>query len=110
VISEWKDNNKTVLEQINWEVERGSSGSRLHLVETDYKHSYKHKNFVKEGCSFYQHNDDINQETNCLFHYLEWGIIYSSIEQNKVKPLTLITVTEVTSVLNILNVPNSIIF
>jgi hypothetical protein len=79
-MSKWKNNIKTVLEQINWEVERGSSGSRFHQVESDYKHSYKPINFVKEERSFYQHNDDLNQETNCLFHYLEWGIIYPSIE------------------------------
>lgn len=47
--SKWKDNIKTVLEQINWEVERSSSGSRLHQVESDYKYSYKPKNFVKGG-------------------------------------------------------------
>jgi len=50
--SKWKDNIKTVLEQINWEVERSSSGSRLHQVELDYNYSYKPKNFVKGGVQF----------------------------------------------------------
>jgi hypothetical protein len=50
--SKWKDNNKTALQQINWEAERGSSGSRLRQVESDYKHGYKPKNFIKGGQFF----------------------------------------------------------
>jgi len=77
--SKWNDNIKTALQQINWVAEWGSSGSRLRQVGSDYKHGYKLKNFIKGGQFFYQLND-LNREDNVLIHYLEWGIISSSIE------------------------------
>jgi hypothetical protein len=65
------------------EAERGSSGSRLHQVESDYKHGYKRKNFIKGG-EFFQLSD-LYQENNALFHYLEWDIISSSIDTIYIK-------------------------
>lgn len=47
--SKWKNNIKTALQQINWEAKRRSSGSRLRHVESDCKHGYKPKNFIKGG-------------------------------------------------------------
>jgi hypothetical protein len=51
MMSKWKDNIKTALQQINREAERGSSGSTLRQVESDYKHGYKTTNFIKDGQS-----------------------------------------------------------